>query len=421
MTDNLTKVALIVMVLFFLLFGGLGFYYTSQVGTEQKEDSLEKVLAEQRGQRRQLRADVERLEMDIAAEKILVDESVKQKGIAERHIEMLRSTRSGFDNQTEIREAHRKNIQATESRVSSALEGDGEENAPTIQALRAKKAEFETQYQNRRDQLQSTSDDITKELTKQTLGYQRHKEELRKLRDRLETEIVQIREELQRFMVRELPEVDLGHDGIVLTVDIESRQAVINVGRRQGVKCGMRFEAFQLRQGSRRVHKGYLVVRSASRETASCIIVNMAIRLPRCPADGYTARYPEERFCPFCTGSKGGSRVQRLSAIPKETNLGMDPQNPLVAGDLIQNPLYQSGRDLHFAAKGDAESPLSDKWKAEDFIEAIKWHGGIVDAELTAQTDVLLAGKYAMDDVRKARELGVKILRQYEVFDFLRQ
>ncbi|MHC4250920.1 MAG: BRCT domain-containing protein, partial [Planctomycetota bacterium] len=279
----------------------------------------------------------------------------------------------------------------------------------------------EEQYTKRRDELQNTSDDITKELTKQTLRYRRRYEEKRKLRDRLETEIVQIREELQRFMVRDLPEVDMGHDGIVLTVDIESRQAVINVGRRQGIKCGMRFEAFQFRQGNRRVRKGYLVVRSAGRETANCIIVNMAIRLPRCPGDGYTARYPEERFCPFCTGSAGGARVQRLSAIPKETNLGMDPQNPIVAGDLIQNPLYESGRELHFAVKGDTESPLSDKWKTESFIAAIKWHGGLVDADLTAQTDVLLAGKYAMDETRRARELGVRVLHQYEVFDFLRQ
>jgi hypothetical protein len=415
------KVALIVMVLFFLLFGGLGFYYMSQVGSEQKEGSLEKELAEQKAQREQLLEDIAKLAADVEVQEDLLAERKEQKEAVTDHVKRLRVARDSFKNHAEIRQSHSENIQATERRVSSALDGGGEENAPTIQALRTKKEEFEEQYTKRRDELQNTSDDITKELTKQTLRYRRRYEEKRKLRDRLETEIVQIREELQRFMVRDLPEVDMGHDGIVLTVDIESRQAVINVGRRQGIKCGMRFEAFQLRQGSRRVRKGYLVVRSAGRETASCIIVDMAIRLPRCPGDGYTARYPEERFCPFCTGSAGGARVQRLSAIPKETNLGMDPENPIVAGDLIQNPLYESGRELHFAVKGDTESPLSEKWKTEDFIAAIKWHGGLVDADLTAQTDVLLAGKYAMDETRRARELGVRVLRQYEVFDFLRQ
>jgi hypothetical protein len=183
----------------------------------------------------------------------------------------------------------------------------------------------------------------------------------------------------------------------------------------------MRFEVFRMQQGVRRIRKGYLVVRSASRETASCIIVNMAIRLPRCPADGYTARYPEEQFCPYDTGSAGGLVVQRLSASPKEINLGMDADHPIVAGDLIQNPLYESGTKLHFAVKGESENPVSRKWDSEDFIRAIKWHGGLIDADVSAQTDVLLTGKYANEETRKARELGVKVLRQYEVFDFLRQ
>ncbi|MHC4252846.1 MAG: hypothetical protein ACYS9X_27325, partial [Planctomycetota bacterium] len=79
MTDNMIKVALIVMVLFFLLFGGLGFYYMSQVGSEQKEGSLEKELAEQKAQRKQLQEDIAKLAADIEDEENKLAERKEQK------------------------------------------------------------------------------------------------------------------------------------------------------------------------------------------------------------------------------------------------------------------------------------------------------------------------------------------------------
>jgi len=422
MSDNGMKVALIVMVLFFLLFGGLGFNFMAQVGSREKEGSIESELEQHRAEKTKLKEDIADLDKKIEKQNLLLAESKKQKEIVVDHVKRLRVTRASLETHAETRKSHSETLQSTESRVSQALEeGDGGENAPTIQALRAKKEEFEARYRDRREKLQTTSDDIRKDQAKQTLRYRRRMDDKRRERDKLETKIVGIREDLQKYMVRDLPEVDMGHDGIVLAVDIESRQAVINIGKRQGVKCGMRFEVFRFRQGNRRIRKGYLTVRNTGRETSSCIIVDMAIRLPRCPADGYTARYPEEQFCPHCTGSKGGARVQRLSGAPKETNLGMDQQNPIVAGDLIQNPLYDPGQKLHFAVKGEAEDPVSRKWKDQDFIAAIKRHGGVVDADVSAQTDVLLVGKCAMDAVRKARELGIRVLHHYEVFDFLRQ
>lgn len=421
MTDNIVKVSLIVVVMFFVLFGALGFYFMAQVGSREKEGSLERQLEELEVEKKQLFEDIAKINKNIDGQVLVLAERKLEREVIVNHLDRLRVSRASFQSHTAIRKAHSENVLATENRVTAAIEGGSDDNAPTIQALRVKKENFEAKYMKRRDDLQIQIDDITKKAAKEEQKYRRREDEKRKTRDRLETAIVQIRENLQKFMVRDLPEIDMGNDGIVLTVDIESRHAVINVGRRQGIKPGMRFEVFRLQQGVRRIRKGYLVVRSASRETAGCIIVNMAIRLPRCPTDGYTARYPEEQFCPYDTGSAGGSQVQRLSAIPKATNLGMDPNYPIVAGDLIQNPLYESETKLHFAVKGDPDSPLARKWGFEDFIKAIKWHGGLIDADVSAQTDVLLTGKYAMDDTRKARELGVKVLRQYELFDFLRQ
>jgi len=203
----------------------------------------------------------------------------------------------------------------------------------------------------------------------------------------------------------------------VLATDLGSRQVVLNIGENQKVRRGMRFEIFRIRQGGRRARKGFVDVRSVDRETAVCMILEQDIRLGRCPSCGYVARIPEEQNCPYCTGSGQGLHIQRLSASPKMTRIVMNPDDPIVIGDFAQNPLFDSKKALHFAVKGE---PLSTQYKTEDFLSSIRWHGGVIDAEIGAGTNVLLSGKWALEDTRRARELGIEILYQFQVFDFLR-
>ena len=96
----------------------------------------------------------------------------------------------------------------------------------------------------------------------------------------------------------------------------------------------------------------------------------------------------------------------------------MNPNDPIVVGDLIRNPLFDPDRKLRFAVKGD---PLHINFRTEDLMSAIRWHGGLIDPDVGAQTDVLLAGKWATEESRRARELGIKVLHHYELFNFLRK
>ena len=41
-----------------------------------------------------------------------------------------------------------------------------------------------------------------------------------------------------------------------------------------------------------------------------------------------------------------------------------------------------------------------------------------MEEDVSARTDYLVAGKWASDDVKKARELGVKVLYQFDLFEF---
>jgi hypothetical protein len=285
-----------------------------------------------------------------------------------------------------------------------------------LQTVRRRKDDMEQEFSERRSELQAKIDDALKELTKAKHRYERIKEEKRKERSRHNTELARAKDELERASARDPIEVDVAADGAILNSDIEGRLVVISIGEQQGVKRGMRFEVFQLRNGGRRVRKGFVDVRSVDRETASCTIIERKIKLPRCPSCGYVGRYAEEQFCPNCTG--GGILFQRLRASPRESSLGINPSDPIVVGDLIQNPLFDPGMKLRFAVKGD---PLHTDYRTEDLMTAIRWHGGVIDSDVGAQTDVLLAGKWATEESRKASELGIHVLHHYELFNFLRK
>jgi hypothetical protein len=180
----------------------------------------------------------------------------------------------------------------------------------------------------------------------------------------------------------------------------------------------MRFAVFRIGGGGRRSHKGFIDVRVLERETSTCTILVRDTNLGRCPSCGYIATLPEETFCPYCTGGSQGLHVQRLSASPMMTQIKMNPNDPIVVGDLLRNPLFNPEKRLRFAVKGEA---LSSRYKEDDVLEAIRWHGGKIDSEIGAGTDVLLRGKWADEESRRARELGLKVLYHFEVFDFLRK
>ena len=423
--DNMLKVGLIVSIVMFLLFGGLGFYFMSQLGSTEKPDSLVDVLTRLEERKKDFKEQIADLEVKIEEKDEGIVRTEWAAEIVEAHLKQLRRAWELYKMLKRARDSHHESLKRADGSISDLREGGSVEDAggaPSLRSLRGEKDKLEEGYQQRRNDLQTGSDEISKDLTKVKLRHTRDYDEKRDDRSRRETEYVQIREELQKFMIREPPAVDVGYDGRALTVDIESRQVVVNIGERHGVRRGMRFEVFQLRHGDRRVHKGFLVVRSLGRETASCIIMDKAIALPRCPADGYTARHPEEQFCPYDSGGEaGGLHVQELSSPPKMGNMGMNLNDPIVVDDLVQNPLFAPGRKLHFAVKGDSDNPVHKSYKMEDFVAAVRWHGGVVDPELSAETDVLVAGKYAMEDVRKAREFGIRVLYQYELVDFLRK
>jgi len=450
--DSLTKIVLAVLVVLFVAFAGLGFYFMTQVGAPDKPDTLEAKLDQSKNAVKRLlwcrnckqpgpcQCERPSYEGEIAdLEKAVAEIEKGRKGeggkkekegledvawdieMEKAQLERLRSSRSAHQYMRDFREKYYKAIDQIRNQIASYLENGSPEEIEGgygYQPLTRRKDKQEQDNAQTISRLDSAIDEAKNELTKANNRYARRYEDKRNLRSRLETELDQTKDELQKASQREPADVDVSYDGVVLTVNVETRQAVISIGEEQGVKRGMRFEVFQVRRGGRRAHKGYLVVRSTGRETANCIILEQAVNLGRCPSCGYTARLPEETNCPYCTGSGQGLHIQRLSASPRAAVIGMTPDDPIVAGDLVQNPFLEPGKQLRIAVKGD---PLHPSYKTEDLIAAVRWHGGIVDAEVGAGTDILLAGKWATEETRRARELGIRVLHHFEVFDFLRK
>ena len=431
--DTPVKVALILLIVAMVAFGGLGIYYMNQVGSPQKPETLEAELAKQaqfviderkaiedlndtiEGNRRRgrpfpqegeqkltgLKADLAQLDWDIA---IIVADHKRQQ-----------LTRRGIVTGVAVHNQRAAEVESAEGKIDNALRNDDEYG---LEWLRGKQDEFEQEYQKDRSALQTAIDDASAQLRSEKARYEEAFEQKRRYRSRIETGLAQAKEDLQKATKKEPAEINIDSDGVVLISDVESRQVVIDIGEQQGVKRGMYFEVFQLRHGSRRHRKGFIVVRSVKAEEANCIILNKEIRLPRCQGCGYTARLPEEMYCPYWTGSQGGFHVQRLKASPKEAILGMTPDDPIVAGDEIYNPFFNAKRQLHIAVKGD---PLYAEYATDYIMAEVRRHGAIVDPEVGAKTDILLSGRWAGEDRKRAQEFGVHVLGQYEVFDFLRK
>ena len=382
-------------------------------------ESCAALRAENLQEERRREAEIADLEAKIAEKDIELVEADWQVKLQGDQLSRLKMARASFLMRRDIHSSRIDGLERTRREVERYFtRGDPNEaeGGYGLQTVRRRKEDMEQQFQERRSKLQAAIDDAQKELTKAKNRYARRYEEKRNERSRLNTELARAKDDLEKVSARDPIEVDLSADGVVLNSDIEGRLVVVNIGGQQGVKRGMRFEVFQLRNGGRHFHKGYIDVRSAGRETSSCIIIERSVRLPSCPSCGYVGRYPEQQFCPFCTG--GGILFQRLHPTPKETTLGMNPTDPIVVGDLVRNPLFDPDRKLRFAVKGD---PLHTNYKTEDLMSAIRWHGGMIDPDVGAQTDVLLAGKWATEESRKARELGIQVLHHYELFNFLRK
>jgi hypothetical protein len=213
-------------------------------------------------------------------------------------------------------------------------------------------------------------------------------------------------------------------DGKVILSDPVHGLAVIDIGSTAGVRNGYRFEVYTMKPGNKKVVKGYLEVQRADPSKSQCIIVRRPILMPKDALSDYVADQPEEMYSPFQKSGKQDASAAPLSGVSKPTVLGMNPLDPIVEGDLIQNPFFNAKKQLTFyickAEMEEARQKNMIKYRRNEIKACAEFYGAkCVDAVDADVNYVIVQKKPEDEQYKRAKELGIPMVYEWELFRFL--
>ncbi len=238
-----------------------------------------------------------------------------------------------------------------------------------IQGLRdelaAAKAEHKRQVAQLQQELQDEKDRLAKARASAEETSKRLKEDLDRLqdrflverrkmtdeRDRLKTEISKLQNQLKDLSqvvkkFREIP-TETGVDGRIVSVAEQGQVAYADLGKDDGVLLGMTFSIFSPSE----------LGKTEPKPKASCRVVKI---MPN--------------SCQL--------RIYELQG-----------DNPVVAGDLLHNPVYDRQRRMRFVLVGKMDTDGDGFDDTEELKALIQEFGGRIDDDLTVQADYLIVGE----------------------------
>ncbi len=194
------------------------------------------------------------------------------------------------------------------------------------------------------------------------------KREARKDNTERERRIAELNGRIQQLtQQRDLNNRELRPDGQVLSSRAADGYVVVDRGQQQNMRKGTRFTVFN-RRGGRNVVKGAIEV------------VEIEARMS-------------------------------VARVTKES----DANDPIVPGDYIHNPVYSPDQVKTFVITGDFF-----RYSAEELARFIKESGGKVASQLSTSTDYLVAGERSDQALQQATKLGVSILSEDQLLEFVR-
>lgn len=223
------------------------------------------------------------------------------------------------------------------------------------------------------------------------------------------------------------------HDGAVIQVDIDSKFVVVDLGRIHKVKPGMRFDVIRWRL-NKWDFMGAIELTKVDATTSQAVILDKIVQQKVDPVTGYVATDPEEKYSPFAAGGAQHDKAIELVKGDLEEKPSMKRMDPIVNGDLITNPFYSRKRVLRFMVTGE---PVH--YKVEEIKQQVRRYGGILQDSVDVDTDYLVLGRIpdeteiSMDENAKIRRLdmvkardtakryGIPVMREVELFQFLRE
>lgn len=178
--------------------------------------------------------------------------------------------------------------------------------------------------------------------------------------------------------------------------------------------------------------KGTIEVFKVHRHTSEAVILPERWRLPVCSQCGWEAPDQKMRHCPFCFLGENNDEVQALEATRKELiSRAEDPFKPIAVGDSLSNPYFSPTSPLIFAIAGE---PVSRN--RQELVAFIEEHGGrVVSSDVLVRPPGLVAvtgaalpieinylvvgtGEEAERLLKRARDLGIRVMRDEELYEF---
>ncbi|MEK7413130.1 MAG: BRCT domain-containing protein [Planctomycetota bacterium] len=233
-----------------------------------------------------------------------------------------------------------------------------------IEVTKEEKRAFENDHQ-----LDDSRRKLRDEIEKVAQEFEQDKKRSRSELVRLDVRVEEL-ESRVRFLTNQvdIASREMRPDGkVVAAASAQVGYVVIDKGYKHNLRKGTKFVVFALR-GGRIVLKGDIEVVKLEERLATCRV------------------------------------VQEYSA-----------NDPFIDGDFIHNPVWDPDRVKSFAIRGDFKR--FSKTEISRFIEE---GGGRVDSDLKVGTDYLVAGGAAEQWTDIAVKLGVSILSEDQLIDFIR-
>ncbi|HET6440882.1 MAG TPA: BRCT domain-containing protein [Phycisphaerae bacterium] len=127
--------------------------------------------------------------------------------------------------------------------------------------------------------------------------------------------------------------------------------------------------------------------------------------------DGVLLGMPFSVFSPVEFGKeeptpKASARVVRIMDDASELRVTVQGNEPIVAGDVLHNPVYDRGRRLRFLLIGKIDMDGDGTDDSGSLKALIQELGGRVETELSVQTDYLISGEQPVVPAAPAQDAG---------------
>ncbi len=291
----------------------------------------------------------------------LYSDSVDTIRFLNNELQSQRAAAEAKDNEYREVVTSKSNLGSTLNEENDGLRGEINELQVSLEQSRTRAREEEKKLKEEIERLEQDNSAAVYKLQRDLSISQNL---LQRSKDRIE--------ELKREIVREQTFAMVEPDGEVIRVSEELGKAWISVGTKDRMRRGLVFDVFAYQKGGKRISKGKIEVLSV-----------------------------EEDF----------SEVAILENV--------DRFDPISSGDMITSPFYDSEEIPTFVFAG--ENATNGRYSIEDMVRKIQLFGGVVSQEVALDTDFVVAVKGYEDtsEYDLARDLGVTILREKQLLDFI--